>query len=759
MKTSLKTLNPRRVVLGGGSLVILSSLLWGAIASLPTSGVTLNDSPPAVPCTSTPCTYDPLSYSTARFYGPASSSTANNQEVGTTLAAGDFDGDGITDYAFGAPKFQTNKGAVYVYYGTSAAGLTTSVDLGSGIVIQGRTSNANGLGSSLAVGDITGDGKTDLIIGAPTTSVSGSSVYVLVGSSTRWTSQTGTTGIEATSGLIRLETGANASELGSSLAVGDVGAATGKPDPASDGKLDLLIGAPGVTGGKGAAYLLYGPITASSTDITSSGSIFTFTGGSSADRAGGSVAIYGSVTESSSQNGLPDLAIGAFDASSSNGKLYLIEGRARDYFTQAFSGSTGNLDAAGIYRKRTIVGDLTGAQLGYAISGIGDVNGDGFNDLAFSAPKAAGPSAEPERGRVYVLFGSTTVLDAGSANLSTLTSIPYFYGDTNYDRLGVSLSRVGDGDGDAYSDFVVGSRYDTDSTSFFGAAYLTRGRVAANWSFASAKIDGVRFTGPRVSDEAGKAVLGIGDPDGDGYDDFLIGAPGSDASSGQTDNKGRIYLISPGDYLDRDSDSQDRAAGDCDDLDNSRRYRTDGTETCDGKDNDCDGLVDGADSSLTGTPYYTDADGDGYGSSTSPATQGCSSSPPSGKVTNNTDCDDTNAAIKPGATEVCDSKDNDCDTLIDDNDSPVSNQTTWYRDADNDTYGDNSVSTAKCTKPSGYVAQNGDCNDNDSTVNPAKTEVCNSKDDDCDTLIDDLDPTVSNQTTYYFDGDSDGYGR
>ncbi|MFM7200255.1 MAG: hypothetical protein ACKO6N_05645 [Myxococcota bacterium] len=75
------------------SLLVLGLMggLWWAEASLPTSGVTLNDSPPAVPCASTPCTYDPLSYATARFYGPASSGGANNQEVGTTLAAGDFD--------------------------------------------------------------------------------------------------------------------------------------------------------------------------------------------------------------------------------------------------------------------------------------------------------------------------------------------------------------------------------------------------------------------------------------------------------------------------------------------------------------------------------------------------------------------------------------------------------------------------------------------------------------------------------------------
>ncbi|MFM7201859.1 MAG: MopE-related protein, partial [Myxococcota bacterium] len=102
-------------------------------------------------------------------------------------------------------------------------------------------------------------------------------------------------------------------------------------------------------------------------------------------------------------------------------------------------------------------------------------------------------------------------------------------------------------------------------------------------------------------------------------------------------------------------------------------------------------------------------------------------------------------------TEVCDSKDNDCDTVIDDNDSPVSNQTTWYQDSDGDTYGNSSVSTAKCTKPTGYVAQNGDCNDNDSTVNPGASEELDGEDDNCNGVID--------EGTEGYDDDGDGYAE
>ena len=87
------------------------------------------------------------------------------------------------------------------------------------------------------------------------------------------------------------------------------------------------------------------------------------------------------------------------------------------------------------------------------------------------------------------------------------------------------------------------------------------------------------------------------------------------------------------------------------------------TEICDNLDNDCDGQVD---EGLT-TTYYRDADGDGYGTPSS-TTQACTI--PSGYAANNQDCNDNNAAIKPGATEICDSSDNDCDSSIDENPSP-----------------------------------------------------------------------------------------
>ncbi len=108
---------------------------------------------------------------------------------------------------------------------------------------------------------------------------------------------------------------------------------------------------------------------------------------------------------------------------------------------------------------------------------------------------------------------------------------------------------------------------------------------------------------------------------------------------------------------------------------------------------------------------HIDSDGDGY---------------PSGP-----DCDDTNASINPGAVEICDGIDNDCDTLIDDADPGVTGRSTWYADTDADGYGGPASSTAACTQPVGYAANNTDCNDGNAAIHPGAAEVCNGVDDNC----------------------------
>ena len=152
-------------------------------------------------------------------------------------------------------------------------------------------------------------------------------------------------------------------------------------------------------------------------------------------------------------------------------------------------------------------------------------------------------------------------------------------------------------------------------------------------------------------------------------------------------------------------------------------------------------------------------DGDGFGDADSPV-QACVL--PEGAVEDATDCDDDEADAWPGAVEVCDGIDNDCDELVDDDDDDLDLSTTsdWHLDEDGDGYGQDAAVTQACAQPSGSVAEAGDCDDGDGAINPGATEVCDDADvdEDCDGYADDNDPDASGLTTWYVDTDGDGYG-
>ena len=144
--------------------------------------------------------------------------------------------------------------------------------------------------------------------------------------------------------------------------------------------------------------------------------------------------------------------------------------------------------------------------------------------------------------------------------------------------------------------------------------------------------------------------------------------------------------------------------------------------------------------------YYRDGDGDGYGN---PDSSTEAPSAPSGYVTNNTDCNDRDASINPGATEIRGNDiDENCDGIV----APALN--TYYRDADGDGYGNQASSTEAVAPPTGYVADNTDCNDSDASINPGATEIRgNDIDENCDGIV---APALN---TYYRDADGDGYGN
>ncbi|HNH48127.1 MAG TPA: MopE-related protein, partial [Myxococcota bacterium] len=162
--------------------------------------------------------------------------------------------------------------------------------------------------------------------------------------------------------------------------------------------------------------------------------------------------------------------------------------------------------------------------------------------------------------------------------------------------------------------------------------------------------------------------------------------------------------------------------GDCNDEDPTISPAA--SEVCDDVDQNCDG---NADADL-GDPWYPDADEDGFGQQDGTPTIACNQ--PRGYVASTTDCDDSNYHVSPGADELCDGVDQNCNGLIDDD---ALDALAWYADMDGDGFGVYDSTLRSCTQPANGVANYADCDDEDSSINPDEPDVCDDGvDNDCD---------------------------
>lgn len=417
-------------------------------------------------------------------------------------SAGDVNGDGYDDVVVGAPFYAVNgvvQGGAFVFHG-SAAGVADAGASSANESILGESPDSR-MGYGVSSGDVNGDGYSDVVVGDH--AFESGTAYVYFGT---------TTGIVFGDGnnLILDVSPQGFAEFSASVASGG--------DINGDGLDDVVVGARRRDVGEsdeGAAYVYHG------SEGTGLRRLHAQLPSSIVQVAatGWSIASAGDVNG----DGYSDVIVGAplyDDGETDEGAAFLFHGSASGFVTGGITASPSTI----------LTSNQVAADFGREVASAGDINGDGFADVIVGAPLYQNSGAETDEGAAFLFLGSAS----GIANGNPASAHARIESNQVGAAMGVSAASAGDVNGDGYGDIVVGASLYDNGTADEGAAFVFLGSPSGiadgNPANASAILESNQLpfgAPPPVFSFFGASAASAGDVNGDGYDDVIIGAPGS----------------------------------------------------------------------------------------------------------------------------------------------------------------------------------------------------------------------------------------